>query len=67
MNPPASEMRPQPSRFDSDSSSSTGQPRSRGNAEMSSRPSASAFQNAAGVSIPPGASIAIPEMTTGST
>ena len=66
-NPPESQTRRQPSSTrDAESRSSTVQPRSRGNGPSSSLDSASADHRALGLSIPPGASTAIPEMTIGS-
>ena len=66
-NPPASQTCRQPSAsLDTDKRSSRFQPRSRGKGPISSLDSASADQRASGLSIPPGASTAIPEMTIGS-
>src|ERR1700722_3570150 len=65
-NPPRSWISLKPLRRDPASSSRTDQPRSVGNGVSASRPWTSNSQYASAVSIPPGASSAIPTITTGS-
>ena len=65
-NPPRSWISLNPLRRDPASSSRTDQPRSVGNGLSASRPWTSNSQYASAVSIPPGASSAIPTITTGS-
>src|ERR1700729_3713917 len=65
-NPPRSWISLKPLRRDPANSSRTDQPRSVGNGLSASRPWTSNSQYASAVSIPPGASSAIPTITTGS-